>query len=174
MREPHTKSVTLEKEVDQAIEEGRMVLPGIQALFGFQLIAVFNQRFETGLTAMGQRLHLGAIVCVVISIALIMAPAAFHRQAYRGLVSTELTNYASKIITIAMVPLMVAIIVEVALIAQLITHSWWPGNLIAGMLSLFFIWFWFAFPQLRRKQRHNAQDVPSYHNIYRMDVRQID
>jgi hypothetical protein len=28
-----------------AIEEARMVLPGIQALFGFQLIAVFNERF---------------------------------------------------------------------------------------------------------------------------------
>jgi hypothetical protein len=25
-----------------AIEEGRMVLPGIQALFGFQLIVVFS------------------------------------------------------------------------------------------------------------------------------------
>ena len=32
----------VEKMAQEAIEEARMVLPGIQALFGFQLIAVFN------------------------------------------------------------------------------------------------------------------------------------
>jgi hypothetical protein len=36
---------SLEHEARQAVEEARMVLPGIQALFGFQLIAVFNQRY---------------------------------------------------------------------------------------------------------------------------------
>ena len=30
----------------EAIEEARMVLPGIQALFGFQFITVFNERFR--------------------------------------------------------------------------------------------------------------------------------
>jgi hypothetical protein len=34
-----------EKIAQEAIDEARMVLPGIQALFGFQLIAVFNERF---------------------------------------------------------------------------------------------------------------------------------
>ena len=31
--------------VSHLLEECRMVLPGIQALFGFQLVAVFNQAF---------------------------------------------------------------------------------------------------------------------------------
>jgi hypothetical protein len=31
-----------------AIEEARMVLSGTQALFGFQLIAAFNERFQQG------------------------------------------------------------------------------------------------------------------------------
>jgi hypothetical protein len=43
------ESESLETEVEQALEEARMVLPGIQALFGFQLIAVFNQRFDQAL-----------------------------------------------------------------------------------------------------------------------------
>lgn len=34
-----------------------MVSPGIQALFGFQLIAVFNSRFAEELTEREQRLH---------------------------------------------------------------------------------------------------------------------
>ncbi|MDQ2943358.1 MAG: hypothetical protein M3R21_06785 [Candidatus Dormibacteraeota bacterium] len=40
------------------LNEGRMVLPGIQALFGFQLIAVFNQTFSQRLSPAEQYLHL--------------------------------------------------------------------------------------------------------------------
>ena len=50
LREINVKTGTvvkepLEKVVEHLEEEARMILPGIQALFGFQLIAVFNQRF---------------------------------------------------------------------------------------------------------------------------------
>ena len=63
-----------EKIAQEAIDEGRVVLPGIQALFGFQLIAVFNERFRQE----GQQLiHFTAIMLVAIAIALIMTPAAF-------------------------------------------------------------------------------------------------
>ena len=37
------------------LEECRMVLPGIQALFGFQLIAVFSPGFAQKLTLADQR-----------------------------------------------------------------------------------------------------------------------
>ena len=40
-----------------------MVLPGVQALFGFQLIAVFSERFET-LTDVQQDIHLAALFAV--------------------------------------------------------------------------------------------------------------
>jgi hypothetical protein len=68
------ESESLETEVEQALEEARMVLPGIQALFGFQLIAVFNQRFDQALGEPGKRLHLGAVVLTAIALGLIMAP----------------------------------------------------------------------------------------------------
>ncbi|TPV98900.1 MAG: hypothetical protein USCAAHI_01656 [Beijerinckiaceae bacterium] len=57
------------------IEEARVVLPGIQDLFGFQLIAVFNERFRQ-LSEGEQLIHLTAIMLVAIAIALIMTPAA--------------------------------------------------------------------------------------------------
>ena len=53
-----------------------MVLPGIQALFGFQLIAVFNERFRQ-LSEGEQLIHFTAIMLVAIAIALIMTPAAY-------------------------------------------------------------------------------------------------
>jgi hypothetical protein len=42
-------SESLETEVEQVLEEARVVLPGIQALFGIQLSAVSNQRFDQAL-----------------------------------------------------------------------------------------------------------------------------
>jgi hypothetical protein len=39
----------LERAATHVLEEARMVLPGIQALLGFQLIAVFSSRFDVDL-----------------------------------------------------------------------------------------------------------------------------
>ena len=61
-----------------AIEEARMVTPGIQVLFGFQLVAAFNERFRQ-LGPIEQALHFVALVLVALSVALIMTPAAYHR-----------------------------------------------------------------------------------------------
>jgi hypothetical protein len=77
---------TLEEEVRTTIEEPRMVLPCLQALFGFQLIAVFNDRFQN-LVPLEQYLHVLALVLVALAAACIMTPAAYHRIAERGTVS---------------------------------------------------------------------------------------
>jgi len=37
---------TLEEEATHVTDEARMLLPGVQTVLGFQLIAVFNQRFQ--------------------------------------------------------------------------------------------------------------------------------
>ena len=73
------EELDLEKAVLLLLEECRMVLPGIQALFGFQLVAVFSQRFGQ-LSPGAQRLHLLSLSLVAAAIVLIMTPAAYHRQ----------------------------------------------------------------------------------------------
>ncbi|MEO7099505.1 MAG: DUF6328 family protein [Luteolibacter sp.] len=55
---PDEEILPLSKAVLLLLEECRMVLPGIQALFGFQLIAVFNSRFAEALSRTEQSLHL--------------------------------------------------------------------------------------------------------------------
>lgn len=109
--EPPTKSDTY-KIAQATIEEARMVLPGIQALFGFQLVAAFNQRF-TELTASNQYLHYAALVGTAISAAIIMTPAAYHRIAERYTNSTRFIRIASRLVALAMVPLMLAICADV-------------------------------------------------------------
>lgn len=72
-------------------DETRMILPGVQAIVGFQLIAVFNQRFES-LSERQQSLHLLAFLLVTLAMGLIMAPAAYHRLAERGKVTRRFVD----------------------------------------------------------------------------------
>src|SRR5204863_6883528 len=74
------EELPLSKAAEYLLDECRMVLPGIQALFGFQMMAVFNQGFDDKLTQGEQCLHLVAIGLTMEAIALIMTPAAYHRQ----------------------------------------------------------------------------------------------
>jgi hypothetical protein len=82
-RDDATESLPLSKAAEYLLDECRMVLPGIQALFGFQLVAVFNQGFAEKLSTAEQRLHLLAIGLVVVAVAIIMTPAALHRASPR-------------------------------------------------------------------------------------------
>ena len=62
---------SLVEETRAILEEARMVLSGIQALFGFQLIAVFNTRFDE-LAPSLQMIHLIAFVAGAVSMSLVM------------------------------------------------------------------------------------------------------
>ena len=133
-----------------------MVLPGIQTLFGFQLIAVFNQRFADVLPEGARVVHLIALILIAVAIALIMAPAAYHRQAERATVSKYFANYASRLIAIAMLPLLIAISAEVSLVAYAILAQFWPSVVCGSLLAILFLWLWFIFPALRRRATRRA------------------
>jgi cobalamin synthase len=160
MVDANNEPETLEEEVDHIVEESRMVLPGIQALFGFQLIAVFNQRFTEVLPPIGCALHLFSLILVAVSIALIMAPAAYHRQAERGSISRYFANYASRLVTIALLPLLLAISLEVSLVAYAIAPVIALSSGIGAALAIFFIWLWFVFPAARARTMRRAHGPP--------------
>lgn len=80
MKAEPIQELELPEATEEMLGESRMVLPGLQALFGFQLIAVFSSRFSTDLTPGEQRLHLLAIGLVAVAVALVMGTAAYHRQ----------------------------------------------------------------------------------------------
>ena len=147
------KAESLEHAADHVIEESRMVLPGIQAIFGFQLIAVFNERFENDLLPFERYIHLAAIVLVAVSMALIMAPAAFHRQAEPGIISQYFVDLASRLLTMAMLPLLLAIVLEVFLVARLIVDSVGMSIGISAAVFALFGYLWVVFPRFSARRR---------------------
>jgi len=141
------KELGLAEAVTHLLEECRMVLPGVQALFGFQLIAVFNASFAEKLTSAEQRLHLLALALVAISGALVMAPAAFHRQTGPRKVSDTFLNLASRLLLWAMSPLMLGIALDFYLIGRIILGSRIASGLAALGLIAVFSCLWFVLPR---------------------------
>jgi hypothetical protein len=144
--------VSLKEEAHIIHEEARTVLPGIQALFGFQLIAVFNRPFFD-LDRSDRVVHLAALLLVAIAIGLIMAPAASHRLSEPGVVSRHWIGLASRDIAWAMVALMVAIGLDVYLVALMISGEAALAVALGTASATILGWLWFGVPLLRRRRR---------------------
>src|SRR5436309_3564920 len=114
------EDLPLSKAAEYLLDECRMVLPGIQALFGFQLIAVFSPGFEKALGHGEQVAHLGAIGLVAIGIAMIMTPAALHRHSGARQVTATFIRLSTRLLLWSMLPLAVSICVEFYLVGRVI------------------------------------------------------
>jgi hypothetical protein len=147
---------SLQDEIANLIEEARMVLPGIQALFGFQMIAVFNEGFRR-LDPTLQGAHLAAVLLVTLAIVLIMTPAAYHRIAERGEVSRRFSRLGSLLIASAMVPFAVGMSLDLMIITQLITESAAAAALSFCLALGVFLVAWFAFPLAAKRGRHRPK-----------------
>jgi hypothetical protein len=145
------EELSLAQAAQYLLDETRMVLPGIQALFGFQLVAVFSERF-TELSDFHQQLHLVAIALVVLSIALVMTPAAYHRHQEACVVTYRFVVVSTRLLLIGMAPLTVALCLDFYLIAQLIVEATW-ARALAWTLFVVLLFFWGVFPRSRSLHR---------------------
>ena len=106
---PGDSEESLKDALSHTLDEARMVLPGVQALFGFQLIAVFNDGFGEKLSHADQLVHLVALLLTVLATVLVMTPAALQRHAEPREVSERFVWLASNLLLAAMYPLPVAV-----------------------------------------------------------------
>lgn len=144
------KEESTSEAITHLLEECRMVLPGIQALFGFQLMVVFNSGFREHLTSSEQRLHLFAMILVALAVALVMTPAAYHRQTRHDPKPEQFISLSSRLLLWSMFPLMAAIGLEMYLIARLILDSVVFSLCIGIALLLVFVLFWVLLPHSKR------------------------
>jgi hypothetical protein len=149
-----SEPLDLPMAMEQLLEECRMVLPGIQALFGFQLIAVLSNGFPR-LPDPLKNLHLVATVLNAAAIVLVMSPAAYHRQVSPRAVSTRILKVSTRLLVASMGPLAVSLCVELYLVGFVILRSAWAAAVSAALLA-FVAGLWFVLPaRTRSKGRHN-------------------
>jgi hypothetical protein len=158
MREEEVEKETIKEEMDHLLEEARMLLPGIQALFGFQTIAVFNDRFSD-LPMLVKDAHLVGLGLVVLAIALVITPAAYHRMAEPGCISHRTIKWASRLICGGLAPLACGLSLDVFVVIYSVTTS--MAISVSGGVAAFavLIGLWFVFPLAyrRRKQKRSVR-----------------
>jgi hypothetical protein len=142
------KKSDLSDAISYLLDECRMVLPGIQALFGFQLIAVFNQRF-TEITPAEQAAHLAATGLVALSAALVMTPAAYHRTVEPRAVSDRFVRISTRLLLFGMLLLATGIAVDFFIVSAMISGSLVVSTLLACTLFAALFALWFVFPRLK-------------------------
>ena len=146
------EELSLSKAAQYLVEECRMVLPGIQALFGFQLIVVFSPGFSEKLGRGEHLIHFIAITLIVIAVAIIMTPAALHRSSGGKVVTATFIDVSARLLAWSMLPLAVALCLDFYLIARVIIGSPWVVLLAAALFLIFFL-MWFVLPRARRLQK---------------------
>jgi uncharacterized protein DUF6328 len=98
----HTMEDTpLEQRIVEVLTEARVLLPGAQALLGFQLAIVLMETFEK-LPESAQVVHLVSLGFVALATIVLMAPAAYHRIVERGQDTERFHDFASKMLLLAL------------------------------------------------------------------------
>ncbi len=158
MKRRHMEEIPLADEVTHLLEECRMILPGIQALFGFQLIAVLQPPFFEKLTMGEQVLHILALALVAISGAVVMTPAAYHRQTAPHEASEGFVVLASWLLLIAMAPLLLGITLDFYLVASIVLQNRALSIVLAIILGLIFVGAWYVLPHIGALRRLTGRE----------------
>jgi hypothetical protein len=144
-----TTDVSLKSKIEQMLTEARVIIPGAQALLGFQLIAVLTKAFNE-LPPAFKYVHCIALSAVTLSVILLMTPAALHRIGFRGEDDPAFFAIGSRFVVAGSVPLAVGIAADVAVVFYKAI-----GNesvaLASGLASLsVLLGLWLGYPFWRR------------------------
>jgi hypothetical protein len=144
--------VPLEMRIEQLLTEARVVLPGAQAVLGFQLIAIFTQSFEA-LPFELKIAHAFALSAVTLAVILLMAPAAFHRIAFGGEDSETFLTIGSVLVTTSSFPLACGLSANVFVAMAIITGADRYATAAAAVIFLIVCLLWYVHPIVLRARR---------------------
>jgi hypothetical protein len=144
------------EEMRNIIEEARVILPGLQALFGFQTIAVFNERFAK-LPFFATLCHLAGLGMVILAVALVMTPAVYYRVVGPAFVSRKMVKRSSWLTRSALAPLACGLALDMFTVIYVATNALQAS--VIGALATFLVLsgLWFAFPWVERRKNRRMQ-----------------
>ncbi|MBB2200082.1 DUF6328 family protein [Gluconacetobacter tumulisoli] len=151
--EQHRRECTpLHARIEQMLTEGRVILPGAQALLGFQLVIVLMAAFEK-LPALSRLVHGGALLCVAAAVILLVMPAALHRIVWAGEDSERFLRIGGTITATALVPLALGLTGDSYVVVARIAMSRTAGTVVAATVAAVLFGLWFAWPMAARRSR---------------------
>ena len=148
----------LNRNLDQLLQELRIVIPGVQVLFAFLLAVPFATGFER-VDPFERVVFFVAMLFAALAVVLLLAPSIQHRILFR-LEQKEYLIRSGSLLTIAgMTALAVSMTLSLSLVSHVLYGLW--AALIAGAISLVgFATIWYVIPLGRRARAERAHGDP--------------
>ncbi|MCT2585877.1 DUF6328 family protein [Actinophytocola gossypii] len=140
----------LKRNVNELLQELRVAQAGVQFLFGFLLAVAFTEPYLRG-TSFQHGVHLVAVVFATAAVALLSAPAAWHRMLFRQGQRPKIVEIANRFAVAGMACLGIAMSATVLLLTDAVLGNW-LAIAVSTFAALMFGVLWFGLPLLRRYQ----------------------
>ncbi|MFJ8966003.1 DUF6328 family protein [Lentzea sp. NPDC102401] len=138
----------LARNLNELLQELRVAQAGVQILFGFLLSITFTDKYATAPTLV-RGTHLVTVLCAAAAVALLTAPAAWHRVLFRQGRREDVVAAGNTFLLAGLGFLAVAMTGTVLLISEVIVGGW-VAVLIGVAALLVYGALWFAMPLLTR------------------------
>ena len=144
----------LSDKIKTALDESRMLILGTQILLGFQYRAFFEKGFEE-IPRVSRYLKLAGLAVLLLAVALIMWPSAYHRIVWKGNDAEDVHEFATRVMDVALLPVAIALTLDF----YVLTAKAWGvrgGILMAAVIGAIALLFWFGYGLIdrARKRRH--------------------
>lgn len=148
-----------DRNLTELMGELRVALPGVQVLFGFLLVAPFNQRFAT-VTRFERDLYFATLLLTLLASTLLIAPTALHRIAFRRGQKAYVVDMANRLTIAGLVVLAIALTAATALVTHFLLGQT-AAILTTCLVAIAFAALWFALPLRRRLTAGGESAGPS-------------
>jgi hypothetical protein len=134
----------LARNVSELLQELRVAQAGVQFLFGFLLAVAFTEHYARA-SGFEQVVHLIAVVFATASVALLTAPAAWHRLLFRQGQRPHILRVANGLMVAGLVCLAVAMTATVLLLFKVVAGTV-IAVVFAVLVAVMFGVLWFVLP----------------------------
>jgi hypothetical protein len=141
---------SLTEKIKEVLIETRMVLPGAQALLGFQFIIILMDEFYE-LPASSQYIHFASLAASAICTILLITPAAYHRIVLAGEDSEYFHQFAGRIMLLSMFFIALGSSGDFYVVCRKVTGSVPLSTALSVALLTFFYGLWFGWTTYRRR-----------------------
>jgi hypothetical protein len=149
--EQASADVSLKDRVSDLMTETRIVLPGVQALLGFQFAAYLTDAFGK-LPANSRGAHDIGLLFLLVSMVLLMTPAPFHRLAEDGRETERLCRLSVTMIVAGLAALALGLAADVYVATAVVTKSSAAAICAATAAGAIGSSIWFAYPLVSRRR----------------------
>jgi hypothetical protein len=147
-----------DRNLNELLQEARVVQTGVQILFGFLLTAAFQPKFEH-LSSFQKADYLVTLVCAAATLIMLTAPTAWHRILFRHGDKEHLVEVSNRFLLIGLTTMGLTSIGVVLLLSDL-AFSPPVTAVVTGAAVIACSLAWYALPVARRRAISRTRERP--------------